>query len=420
MRNTNTKPILRFPDFNEEWKSVQLKEILKEHKVRNTKNQVEEVFSVAKEKGVINQIEHLGRSYAADNISNYKVVYPNDVVYTKSPTAGFPFGIIKQNKLDRTGVVSVLYAVFKPKNVELGLLLDFYFSSWVNTYNYLVPLVHKGAKNTMNIGNEDFLNGAKIFLPTQKEEQKKIADFLIQIDQRIAQLTAKKEHLEQYKKGVTQKIFSQKLRFKDDTSTSLSTGNGKDFPEWEMKKFENIFKRVTTKNAENYDNVLTISAQYGLINQQDFFNKSVSANDVTGYYLIKKGDFAYNKSYSKGYPMGAIKPLKKYEKGVVSTLYICFNIKDNSNPDFYEHYFESGKINKQIHKIAQEGARNHGLLNLSVVEFFKDIDILKPHIKEQEKIASFLNAISQQISLVSEQLEETRTFKKALLSKLFC
>jgi type I restriction enzyme S subunit len=217
--------------------------------------------------------------------------------------------------------------------------------------------------------------------------------------------------LEQYKKGVMQKIFSQELRFKDE--------NGKDFPEWQTKKFEKIFKRVTTKNIENNDNVLTISAQHGLINQQDFFNKSVSANDVTGYYLIKKGDFAYNKSYSKGYPMGAIKPLKKYEKGVVSTLYICFNLIDNSNPDFYEHYFESGKINKQIHKIAQEGARNHGLLNLSVVEFFKDIDILEPHIKEQEKIASFLNEISKQISFISEQLEETRKFKKGLLQNMF-
>jgi type I restriction enzyme S subunit len=405
-------PVLRFPNFKEEWKPVKLNEILKETKTRNSKSEFDEVFSVAKEKGVINQIEHLGRSYASDDITNYKVVYPNDVVYTKSPTAGFPFGIIKQNKLDRTGVVSVLYAVFKPKNIEMGLLLDFYFSSWVNTYNYLVPLVHKGAKNTMNIGNEDFLNGAKIYLPTQKEEQKKITDFLIEIDKRIAQLKEKKENLEQYKTGITQKIFSQKLCVKDE--------NGRDFPEWEKKKFESIFKRVTAKNTENNQNVLTISAQHGLINQHDFFNKSVSASDVTGYYLIKKGDFAYNKSYSKGYPMGAIKPLKKYEKGVVSTLYICFNIKDNSNSDFYEHYFESGKINKQIHKIAQEGARNHGLLNLSVVEFFKDIDILKPHIIEQEKIASFLNEISKQIALVNEQWEETRNFKKALLSKLFC
>ena len=100
MRNTKTQPVLRFPNFKEEWKPVKLNEILKEHKTRNTKSEYDEVFSVAKEKGVINQIEHLGRSYASDDITNYKVVFPNDVVYTKSPTAGFPFGIIKQNKMD--------------------------------------------------------------------------------------------------------------------------------------------------------------------------------------------------------------------------------------------------------------------------------------------------------------------------------
>jgi type I restriction enzyme S subunit len=411
MRKTKTIPVLRFPNFKSEWKPVKLNEILKEHKIRNSKNEFEEVFSVAKEKGVINQIEHLGRSYASDNISNYKVVFPNDVVYTKSPTAGFPFGIIKQNKVDRTGVVSVLYAVFKPKNIEIGLLLDYYFSSWVNTYNYLIPLVHKGAKNTMNIGNSDFLNGVKISFPTEIEEQKKITDFLDEIEVLIKQLTNKIEKLEQYKKGVSQKIFSKTVRFKDEY--------GNDFPDWEMKKFEKIFKRVSSKNKENNQNVLTISAQRGLINQQEYFNKSVSAKDVSGYYLIKKGDFAYNKSYSKGYPMGAIKRLTKYDKGVVSTLYICFNIKDDSCSEFYEHYFESGQINRQIHKIAQEGARNHGLLNMSVVEFFKDIDIQKPSIKEQKKIAEFLNNVSSQIELVSNQLEETLLFKKGLLSKLF-
>jgi type I restriction enzyme S subunit len=411
MKESNTNPRLRFSGFEEDWDKVKLNEILKEHKSRNAKGEIEEVFSVAKEKGVINQIEHLGRSYASDNITNYKVVLPNDVVYTKSPTAGFPFGIIKQNKVNRTGVVSVLYAVFKPKNQHLGLLLDYYFSLPVNTYNYLVPLVHKGAKNTMNIGNEDFLNGAKISFPNNELEQKKITEFLITIDNRLEQLKEKKEYLEQYKKGITQKIFSQKLRFKDE--------NQSDFPDWEMKKFNEVFGRVTTKNTENNQNVLTISAQHGLINQQDYFNKSVSASNVTGYYIIKKGDFAYNKSYSKGYPMGAIKCLKKYEKGVVSTLYICFNIKDNSINDFFEHYFESGLLNKQIHKIAQEGARNHGLLNMSVVEFFKDIDILKPSIKEQEKISSFLNDIDKQIQAVTAQLKQTKKFKKGLLQNMF-
>lgn len=411
IKSNVNNPRLRFPNFKDDWKKFQLKDVLVEHKSRNSKSEFDEVFSVAKEKGVINQIEHLGRSYASDNITNYKVVFPDDIVYTKSPTAGFPFGIIKQNKIDRTGVVSVLYAVFKPQNKYLGLLLDYYFSLPVNTYNYLVPLVHKGAKNTMNIGNEDFLKGAKISFPSEVLEQQKITDFFISIDERIEQLKEKKELLEQYKKGITQKIFSQELRFKDE--------DGKNFPDWEIKKFDNVFKRVTTKNTENNQNILTISAQHGLINQQDYFNKSVSASNVTGYYIINNGDFAYNKSYSKGYPMGAIKCLKKYEKGVVSTLYICFNIKDDSINDFFEHYFESGMLNKQIHKIAQEGARNHGLLNMSVVEFFKDIDILKPSIKEQEKIAAFLNEIDNQIQAVTSQLKQTKKFKKGVLQQMF-
>lgn len=132
--------------------------VLSERKTRNFDGGVTEVFSVAKEKGVVNQIEHLGRSYASDDISNYKVAEPSDVIYTKSPTSGFPYGIIKQNKLPRSGVVSVLYAVYKPKDAHVGYLLDQYFSSSIRTSNYLGALVQKGAKNTINIGNGAFLN----------------------------------------------------------------------------------------------------------------------------------------------------------------------------------------------------------------------------------------------------------------------
>lgn len=411
MRNTNTKPVLRFPEFKEDWKEYRLSDFLTRYSETNKDEEfsLDEILSLSSHYGIVSRKELLEETYSNVNHLSYKKTRLNDLVYGKSISASYPYGLFKVNDF-KDGLLSTLYYTFKVKDNVFPKFIDCYFSHLNRANNFLKKLVLVGDRYIT--ADSDYLLSGKIYLPTQKEEQKKITDFLIQIDNRIAQLTEKKEHLELYKKGITQKIFSQKLRFKDE--------NGKDFPKWETKKFENIFKRVTTKNAENNENVLTISAQYGLINQQDFFNKSVSANDVTGYYLIKKGDFAYNKSYSKGYPMGAIKPLKKYEKGVVSTLYICFNIKDNSNADFYEHYFESGKINKQIHKIAQEGARNHGLLNLSVVEFFKDIDILKPHIREQEKIASFLNEISQQISLVNEQLEETRTFKKALLCKLFC
>lgn len=191
----------------EDWEEKKLGEIIKEHKKRNTKKEVEEVFSVAKEKGVINQIEHLGRSYAADDTSNYKVVYPNDIIYTKSPTSGFPFGIIKQNHTNRTGVVSTLYGVFKPLNEYLGYFLHCYFLSEIRTYNYLVPLVQKGAKNTMNINNSTFLDGALFNIPSSLEEQTQIANFLSAIDVKIEKLSEQIEATEDYKKGLLQQMF---------------------------------------------------------------------------------------------------------------------------------------------------------------------------------------------------------------------
>ena len=153
-----------YPD----WEEKQLKDVLTESKIRNKGSRVIEVFSVAKHKGVINQIEHLGRSYSAADISNYKVVDHYDVIYTKSPTSDFPYGIIKQNKTGRIGVVSVIYAVLRPVNKHIGFMIDSYFKSSVNTYNYLNPLVQKGAKNTMNIGNDEFLRGASLMFPTSE------------------------------------------------------------------------------------------------------------------------------------------------------------------------------------------------------------------------------------------------------------
>ena len=201
------------------------------------------------------------------------------------------------------------------------------------------------------------------------------------------------------------------LRFRQD--------DGSDYPDWEQVPMNDVFERVTRKNKENNLNVLTISAQQGLVNQKGYFNKSVSAMDVTGYYLLHKGEFAYNKSYSKGYPMGAIKRLNIYEKGVVSTLYICFKLNENDDAVFYEEFLDHGGINHELHKIAQQGARNHGLLNMSVVEFFKDIKVPRPCVEEQKIIGQFLVGLSDKIDLASKELEQSQTFKKGLLQQMF-
>jgi len=249
----------------------------------------------------------------------------------------------------------------------------------------------------------------KISLPSQTEQQK-IANFLTAIDKRIQTLEKKKTLLEQYKKGVMQKIFSQEIRFRDD--------DGKAFGDWAYLKLNDIAERVRTKNKIDHQNVLTISAQLGLVSQLEYFNKSVSSKNLTNYYLIERNDFAYNKSYSKGYPMGAIKRLEKYDYGVVSTLYICFRFNNKVSLDFMVQYFNSGLQNKEIEKVAQEGARNHGLLNIGVDDFF-DIKLKLPCNSEQIKIANFLTAIDKKVELVNQQIEHSKEYKKGLLQKMF-
>lgn len=188
--------------------------------------------------------------------------------------------------------------------------------------------------------------------------------------------------------------------------------------EWEEEKLKDVFVRIREKNNEDNKNVLTISAQYGLISQLDFFNKSVSAADVTGYYLLHKGDFAYNKSSSQGRPFGAIKPLKLYDKGVVSTLYICFRCKDPKSVDFWEQYFDAGIIDNEIKSIAQEGARNHGLLNVPSNDFFELIVKVPTHA-EQEKIAACLSELDALITAQGQKVDTLKELKKGLMQQLF-
>ena len=137
-------------------------------------------------------------------------------------------------------------------------------------------------------------------------------------------------------------------------------------------KMSDFSSRIATKNKDGKCSlVLTIAAQYGLVNQESFFNKSVASENLTGYYLLHKGEFAYNRSYSAGYDWGAVKRLDDYDEGVLSTLYICFKINETIvDSDYLSYYFESIKWHRGLSDIAGEGARNHGLLNVSMTDYF--------------------------------------------------
>ena len=165
-----------------DWKKRKLSEVLLEHKDKSSGN--EEVYSVSVHKGLINQIEHLGRSFSAATTDHYNLVKPNDIVYTKSPTGSFPLGIIKQSKIKKNVIVSPLYGVFSPETPGLGYLLNVYFESAINTRNYLSSIVRKGAKNTINITNKIFLSKS-LRLPVSMDEQNKIGEFLASIDNLI-------------------------------------------------------------------------------------------------------------------------------------------------------------------------------------------------------------------------------------------
>ena len=178
-------------------------------------------------------------------------------------------------------------------------------------------------------------------------------------------------------------------------------------------------ERVKRKNKYNLSKLpLTISAKYGLVDQITFFNKIVASTDMSNYYLLKKGEFAYNKSYSNDYPWGAIKRLDNYEQGVLSALYICFATQDNVESDFILQYFESPKWHKSVSEIAVEGARNHGLLNISVQDFFQTYHYVPKEKKEQTKIATLLHLIDERISTQNKIIEKLETLIKGIRARL--
>ena len=178
-------------------------------------------------------------------------------------------------------------------------------------------------------------------------------------------------------------------------------------------------ERVTRKNSNNETNLpLTISSKDGLVDQISYFNKTVASKDMSGYYLLRNGEYAYNKSYSVGYDFGSIKRLDRYPVGALSTLYICFALKKHDT-DFIKAYFDSLKWYKEIYMISAEGTRNHGLLNVPTDEFFATKHYLPENTAEQRKIADFLIALDRRIDAQQSLVDNLKKYKRGLLSREF-
>ena len=188
---------------------------------------------------------------------------------------------------------------------------------------------------------------------------------------------------------------------------------------WKAEMLSDFSERVTRKNTKNETNLpLTISSKDGLVDQISYFNKTVASKDMSGYYLLKNGEFAYNKSYSVGYDFGSIKRLDRYPMGALSTLYICFALK-RYDSDFIKAYFDSLKWYKEIYMISAEGARNHGLLNVPTEEFFDTKHYLPKNTAEQRKIADFLIALDRRIEAQQSLIDNLKKYKRGVLFYVF-
>ncbi len=188
---------------------------------------------------------------------------------------------------------------------------------------------------------------------------------------------------------------------------------------WITEKLSDFAVRVTRKNKDNQTDLpLTISSKDGLVDQITYFNKTVASKDMSGYYLLENGEYAYNKSYSVGYDFGSIKRLDRYPMGALSTLYICFALKKHCS-DYIKTYFDSLKWYREIYMISAEGARNHGLLNVPTEEFFESLHHIAPSIDEQKKIATFMSLLEARIEKQQALVENLKKYKRGLLRAYF-
>ena len=188
---------------------------------------------------------------------------------------------------------------------------------------------------------------------------------------------------------------------------------------WKAEMLSDFSERVTRKNTKNETNLpLTISSKDGLVDQISYFNKMVASKDISSYYLLKEGEYAYNKSYSVGYDFGSIKRLDHYPMGALSTLYICFALKRH-NSDFIRAYFDSLKWYREIYMISAEGARNHGLLNVPTEDFFQTIHYLPQDTREQRKIANFIITLDRRIDAQQSLVKSLKKYKRGALKAVF-
>ena len=401
-------PEIRFKDFCDYYSDILLEKCLSVSNKKNNKLEYkkEDALSVSDEFGVVNQIEHLGRSYTGYNISTYKILNKGQIVYTKSPLKLKPFGIIKVNN-NKPGIVSVLYAIYDVKEGFDPNYISVYFEPNFRLNKYLLPLINKGAKNTINISDETALSG-EVHFPLSYTEQQKIASYFQSLDSLIQTTSKKLESLKRIKAASLQSMFPQegetvpKVRF-----------NGFE-EEWICVLFKEIAYKTGIKNSENLSlESYSISNELGFIPQNEQFENggTMSKADKRMYYIVSPKSFAYNPARIN---VGSLGYYQGERDVIVSSLYEVFKTSDIVDDLFLFYWFKTNIFKRMIEQYQEGGVRLY---------FFFDklqkCQIKVPSLQEQQKIASYFYNLDKQISLQTQRLEKLKQIKAACLDKMF-
>lgn len=404
--SNDARPEIRFPGFTEDWEERKFGLLFEKNleKNKNSEFDASRTISIA-----TMHFKEEGNGAAESSLATYKVLRVGDIAYEGHTSKQFAFGRFVLNDIG-DGIMSPRFTTLRPTSERP-------ISFWKQYIHYEPIMRHLLVRSTKNgtMMNElviPDLEKESLLVPSESE-QKQIGAFFDKLDETITLHQRKLDLLKETKKGFLQKMFPKngakvpEIRFPGFTE------------DWEQRKLGEVVERVTRKNKKLESiRPLTISAQEGLIDQNEFFNKTVASRDVSGYYLVKKGEFAYNKSYSNGYPWGAVKRLNQYDMGVLSTLYIVFKPK-KIDSDFLEKYYDTTYWYKEVSKHAAEGARNHGLLNIAASDFFETEIVMPLKIEEQQKIGNFFKQLDDTITLHQRKLDLLKEMKKGFLQKMF-
>ena len=419
MQDNEKKPALRFKGFTDPWEQRKLEEYLEVSGQKNFEGiyTKEDVLSVSGDFGIVNQIEFQGRSFAGASVANYGVVETGDIVYTKSPLKSNPYGIIKANK-GKNGIVSTLYAIYKPKQSANPEFVQIYFEQDARMNNYMHPLVNKGAKNDMKVSAENALKGQIVF-PDIKE-QRTISEFFRNLDTLITLHQRKYEKLVNIKKSMLDKMFPKngasvpEIRFKGFTDP------------WKQRKLAELTKTITTGKSVNSDEGEVSDGNIGVLKTScvsyDRFNPSESKPVVKSEQQLVK--CAVEKDSVIVSRMNT--PERVGACGYVSTdfpnLFLPDRLWKLKFQDTVDTYFVYMMLVSSAYKekITSMASGTSGSMYNIPKETFLNLQLVIPaKIDEQKQLGKILKKIDTLITLHQRKLEKLQNIKKSCLEKMF-